>query len=465
VDAPAGGRHGTAELTVERLPDDAGGPLLFLRGGVFDEERDNGTRLQVNATTVRHAAAGADWTTGTGGLTLRAWGADHDFFQTFTAVADDRASERLVREQRVPSEALGGSLRWTRAAGGRHTWVAGVEAERTEGVSRERGFLAGGAVTDSAAGGRQRAAALHVEDVAVLGPRLSLAAGLRYDRWEDDPAAGGAVRDADLLSPRLALRWQPRPAWGVTAAAYRSFRAPTLNELYRGFRVGDVVTEPNAELAAERLTGAEVGTVWTPAAPGRPRLRGTAFWMEVDDPVANVTLDAGPDLIRRQRRNLGRTRSRGVEIEGEAAWGDGWRLAGGHLWSEAEVVDFPADPALEGRRVPQVPEHQGALALSRQGRRAAAALAARWSSRQFDDDRNLLPLGGFVVVDLRLAWRPRPALEVYAAAENLLDEEVTVGRTPLRTVGAPRLVRVGLRWRRGGDGRPEGTPAATATDP
>jgi hypothetical protein len=27
---------------------------------------------------------------------------------------------------------------------------------------------------------------------------------------------------------------------------------------------------------------------------------------------------------------------------------------------------------------------------------------------------------------------------------------VTVGRTPVRTVGEPRLVRLGMRWRRGG---------------
>ncbi|HEX6201663.1 MAG TPA: TonB-dependent receptor [Thermoanaerobaculia bacterium] len=467
VDVPAGVGSGSAELSVERAPAAGRGPALFLRGGVFDEERDNGTRLQENATTIRHAGAGADWTAGAGSLSLRAWAADHDFTQTFTAVDPDRAGETLVRAQRVPAEALGASARWTGAVGRRHTLVAGAEAGRAEGVSRERLFL-GERTLRTAFGGRQREEAVFVEDLVDLGARLSLAAGLRWDRWRNDPAAGGAERRESMLSPRLALRWQARPAWGLTAAAYRSFRAPTLNELYRGFRVGDVVTEPNPGLRAERLTGAEAGAVWTPTpAGGGLRLRGTLFWMRLDDPVANVTLETTPELIRRQRRNLGRTRSRGLELDGEARLGRRWHLAAGYLWSDARVVDFPAEPELEGLRVPQVPEHQGSLGLGWQGGRASAAVQARGSGRQLDDDRNRFPLAGFVVVDLRAGWRLAPGLELYAAAENLFDEEVTVGRTPVRTVGEPRLVRLGFRWQRQGASRgpAPGSPSSRAAAP
>ena len=446
VDAPAGVAFGSGEVTVEGEPGGDRGPRLFLRGGLFEEERDNGTRLQENASSIRHLGAGADWTAGAGTLALRAWASDHDFEQTFSAVAPERETERLVRAQRVPSEGLGASGRWTMPLGGRHTLVAGVEAAHEEGVSRERVFL-GDRTLATAAGGRQREEAVFVEDLVAAGSRLSLAAGLRWDRWRNESAAGGEERTASMLSPRLTARWQAAGDWALTGAAYRSFRAPTLNELYRGFRVGDVVTEPNADLDAERLTGLETGAVWAPA-DGRARLRGTLFWMRLDDPIANVTLETTPELIRRQRRNLGRTRSRGVEVDGEARLGRRWRLAAAYLGTDAEVVDFPADPALEGLRVPQVPEHQGSLAVHWVDRRADATLAARWSAGAFDDDRNRFALDGFTVVDLRAAWRLAPGLELYAAAENLLDEEVTVGRTPVRTVGEPRLLRLGLRWRR-----------------
>ena len=51
----------------------------------------------------------------------------------------------------------------------------------------------------------------------------------------------------------------------------------------------------------------------------RISLRGTFFWNDITRPVANVTLQTTPALITRQRQNLGRTRSRGVEVQADAA--------------------------------------------------------------------------------------------------------------------------------------------------
>lgn len=480
VDVRAGSRHGSFEVTLERRPGaDSGSapgststtgggkgraegstqrgerrPHLWVRAGLFDEERDNGTPVQENARQIRHGSAGADWTTSRGTATARLWGTDQDFSQTFSAVTDDRASERLVRRQSVPAERLGGSGRWIASLGSDHTLVVGVEGGRSEGVSDEQIFIPGGPVIDTSSGGAQEEAALYVEDLVTVGADLSVAASLRYDRWENrpaDPAADGPTRSESAVSPRVSLRWQPRPAWGLTAAGYRSFRAPTLNELYRGFRVGDVVTDPNPALEAERLTGAEAGVVWTPVrGPSDLRVRANLFWMRLDDPIANVTLDASGDLILRQRQNLGRTSSRGAELEVDARLGRRWHLSGAYLLADAEVERFPADPTLEGLQVAQVPEHQASLQLRRRGERLDAALHARWTDEQFDDDRNLFPLEELFLVDARAGWRVIPSLELYLAAENLLDEEVTVGRTPVRTIASPRLVRVGLRWDRGG---------------
>ena len=45
-----------------------------------------------------------------------------------------------------------------------------------------------------------------------------------------------------------------------SASVYRAFRAPTLNELYRSFRQANNLTDANANLTAERLTGGEAGS-------------------------------------------------------------------------------------------------------------------------------------------------------------------------------------------------------------
>jgi outer membrane receptor protein involved in Fe transport len=74
--------------------------------------------------------------------------------------------------------------------------------------------------------------------------------------------------------------------------------------------------------------------------------------------------------------------------------------------------------------------------------------------RQFEDDRNELPLAAFAVVDVLASWRLGRSAEAFAAVENVLDERYDVGFTPVATIGPPRLVRAGLRLRLGRDAPP-----------
>ena len=74
-------------------------------------------------------------------------------------------------------------------------------------------------------------------------------------------------------------------------------------------------------------------------------------------------------------------------------------------------------------------------------------LQARWMGDTYEDDRNTLVLDSAFVLDLLVARRIAGGLELFAAAENLLDAEVVVGRTPVRKLGAPRMIRAGIRFR------------------
>jgi outer membrane receptor protein involved in Fe transport len=466
VDVAAGGHHTSAELTVERAPPadaSAAGTFansrLFARGGSFEERRANGTPQQTNSTWLREAALGADVPALGGDAALRLWATRERYFQTFSVVAADRDSEVMNRDQRVPSRVRGASGRWRRSLGGSTTLLAGIEARRTRGESDERLFTAG-RIVPSSSGGRQDLDGAYVETLLAPARRWSFAAGLRGDGWRNvsNPGSGGAPgvrtrRDAQALSPRLSARCQASEAWSLDLAGYRSFRAPTLNELYRGFRVGNAVTDPNPRLGPERLRGAELGIGWMPrSATGgaNARLRASLFSMDLEDTIANVTISTTPELVRRRRENLGRTRARGAELEGEA---QPWRrltVAGSWLLVDSTVRSFAADPALAGKRVPQVPRAQASLSFGWHGDAATATLAARWSASSFEDDRNTAALDRFTLVDAEVAHGLRRGLTAFVAVENLLDEEYVVGRAGVTTVGTPRLVRVGIRLARGG---------------
>ena len=110
----------------------------------------------------------------------------------------------------------------------------------------------------------------------------SLAADARLDRWT---MANGHLIERDLTGALLTdTRFANRSGWeasgrvaagrrcsdqlALRAAAYRGWRLPTLNELYRPFRAGADATAANAALDPERLYGVEAGTRLD---PGRRR--------------------------------------------------------------------------------------------------------------------------------------------------------------------------------------------------
>ena len=457
VDTPAASRHATVEFTLERQGDAS---RLFVRGSRFEESRDNGTPLQVNDTETIHFAAGGDGRLGSGALTARAWVTDQEFHQTFSAVAADRGSERLTRLQVVPSDAAGAALQWTGALHPKHLVVAGVEARQVRGESREE-ILADSGSTFVDAGGRERTGSIFLEDVVTASPRWTLTAGLRLDRWwnDDGHSVSRASREAPRVLTRLPDRaetaWSPRlsalhrlsGAVSLTASAYRSFRAPTLNELYRTFRVGNALTLANEALDPERSSGLDAGAIFSTDS-GRLTARATLFWMEIEDAVGNVTISVTPALITRRRQNIGEIRARGFEMDLDWRPAPVWRLSGGYQLADSTVQSSPAEPDLVGLRVPQVPRHRLTLQPSYANPSfVSAAVSLRWTSSQFEDDQNRLVLGSFWTADVVLARHLWRGLQGFFAVENVGDERYDIGRTPVRTEGPPRTFRGGLRLR------------------
>jgi outer membrane receptor protein involved in Fe transport len=432
VDRRADSAHRTVDMTLRH-------ERAFLRGSYFEEGRNNGTPLQVNDTIVRQVAAGTDVAAAGGTLLFRGYATDQDYFQTFSAIAADRASERLTVEQKVPATSLGGTLQWSRPIARNHALIAGVEARDVEGESDEL-QLSPARTTRVISAGQQRTISAFVEDVFALSPSMSLTAALRYDGWRNFAASRNDValasRSEEAWSPRVAILWKRTDTLSFTASASRAFRAPTLNELVRGFRVGNVVTEANEALGAERMTVFEAGVRYR-------SVRATAFVSETDDIIGNVTLSTTPALITRQRQNAGSARSRGVELEGERRVGR-LRVSGGYLFTDATLTSG----RLEGKRLPQVARHQASVQLSGAAGGFEGALMSRWSSKQFDDDLNDLPLDAFVVTDILVSRALSRGLALTLSVENVFDQRIEVGATPVVTLGTPRSIRAGVRVRR-----------------
>jgi iron complex outermembrane receptor protein len=437
---------------------------FWVSGNYYDEERLNGTRLQVNDTTSGIAALGGRLASGDSEWRFATYANWQEFHSTFTTQAPDRNSEVLALDQTVPTTSAGGWLQWSRPFG-HHRLSLGGDVRWITGETHERVFVGGIFRRTRTAGGEQVIGGLYVQDVWTPHPAVEVVGGLRGDVWlnyngfrhDTPPPSPGfpASQSFDditrvIPSPRLALLVHATPTTDVRASVYQGFRVPTLNELYRPFRVRNDVTVGNATLKPERLTGGEAGVTqrWGPLEG-----RVTGFVTEVKDLIANVTQtrllpDCPAGTTCRQRQNVELARIQGVEAELEARLARDWRLFTAYLFSDARVVDAPTQPALEGKRLAQVPQHT--VTVGAQYRNPAVvnvSALARYIGAQYEDDLNTLRLGSYVVVDLFASRGVTRWLDVFAAVENLFDTTYTVGRTSegVVSIGAPRTVRGGLR--------------------
>ncbi len=460
VDTAAGARHLNGVATVVRHF----GPLssAFIRVSAFGESRANGTPLQTNDTDLQELQAGTDAPLWGGSLVVRGWLGTQTYGQSFSAVAADRARETLTRGQEVPTSWTGGSAAWSRTLATGHGLVGGFEARHVDGRSDETVYASGRATSQVSAGGEQGTWAVFGGTRLALGPRFLASLGVRYDHWTErngfsrtqalvgDLSSAETLYDdrrAGSLSPRASLLFRAGARVQLFASGYGAFRGPTLNELYRSFRVGNTLTLANPELTKERLGGGEMGATWTSKGE-RGRVRVVGFVSRLLDPVANITLRSTPALITRQRQNLGRTRSSGLEADATVRLSARVSASAGYAFTIATVGSFDADPGLVGNDVPLVSRHQGTLQLRYTNPRVLDVSAqARAGSSQWDDDQNQLRLRGLFTLDAQVSRR-FSRVEAFVASENLTGRRYEVGRTPVLTLGPPRLVRIGVRFGR-----------------
>jgi outer membrane receptor protein involved in Fe transport len=297
--------------------------------------------------------------------------------------------------------------------------LAGADLQHVEGTSTDRLFPAG----IRTGGGSQ----------TQQGTFAQLNVGSSAFRWLAGARYHIAGEDSRFFMPSTGFT-AGRGWWRFRGTVYRSFRAPTLNELFRDFRVGNAETRANPDLQPESMFGAEAGADFYGESG---RLSFSVFRHELDDLITNVTLSSGPTGIVRQRRNAAAALARGVDVNAEYRW-HLWRLDLGYLFTDSRFSD--------GMRIPQVPKHSGNAQLTffREGTLISGGL--RSYAYQFEDDLNQFLLPGFATLGISARQTLYRSLSATFELENAADREYVVGFSPVPLIGSPRLIRVGLRW-------------------
>ncbi|MFL6520150.1 MAG: TonB-dependent receptor [Chthoniobacterales bacterium] len=441
----------------------------------FEDDRGNGTPYTRNHTdasdfsatlTRKLPAESAE-------LQVSTYGQRRTFSSTFSSVNATRTAETPALDQfDVPADAAGGSLVWSEVVGG-HRLVFGGDVRWVEGETNELFSWNGTAFTRlRRAGGEQFFGGIFAEDTWTITDATTLVASVRGDHWElndgfrheSDRATGAprldsrfANRSDEELNGRIGIRVKATDELALRGAFFSGFRIPTLNELYRPFRVGNDITEANPALNPEHLLGAETGFEWQ--ATRTFRLSATGFVNRLEDAVSNVTIGFGPGNfdpggfvpaggVLRQRRNLDLVVAPGVEATAEWQIVPTVRARFAYLFTRP-TIECASDPALIGNLLAQTPEHvvTGGLDWSPTPKWKFGA-QVRYNSTQFEDDQNSRTLRAFMVCDVMASYEFNEHFMASLRIENLFNEQIESGRSAdgLVSIGAPRLVTLQGRW-------------------
>ncbi|MBP7952238.1 MAG: TonB-dependent receptor, partial [Sphingorhabdus sp.] len=280
-----------------------------LRG--FTDDRNRGFDFSDSSNSgvdgsIRLVKYAGDWQ-----ASLTAYAQLREFSSQFGAVSADRSVVTPTLDQfAVPSSGVGLRFELRPPVGDAAELRIGGERRRALGETRENfTFVAGAPTRFRTAGGLTDSFGLFTEASFRPADNVTISAGGRIDRWairdgfRREINIGGTVRSDDRFTDRagteptarIGAAWALNDTWRVKASAYTGWRLPTLNELYRPFRVGADATAANETLSPERINGTEASVSFGEDKSLRANI--TLFYNQLDNAIANVSIARGPGLF------------------------------------------------------------------------------------------------------------------------------------------------------------------------
>jgi vitamin B12 transporter len=403
------------------------------------------------------------------GYRLQGWYKSSDLSNRSVAINANRASTNLTNTQfATPAYGVGfnGALRRETLGG---EWELGFDARHNKGEVREDfRYVLGNPTRNRLAGGETLMVGIYGQATHQMGP-LFLTGALRLDhlknqnghRLETDLSTQTVLLDqylkserATLVSARLGAAMKTQEiTW--RAGVYNGFRPPSLNELYRPFRVGNDVTEANSALKPEKLWGGELGLdIDSP----KGQFKVTVFYNILKDPITNVTLGFGPGLFGpagfipqggtlRQRQNQGQIKALGLEMSGFYRLTEPLSLSTSLTLSDAEVKKA-ATAALNGNRPAQVPDYMASVGLTYRTTKHILSADLRLTGKAYEDDLNRLRLSPAEQIDLRYEYSLRPKVKLGVRIDNAFDTPLEIAKSGegILSYDNRREIRVFMRY-------------------
>jgi len=352
----------------------------------------------------------------------------------------------------------------------------GMDFHEISGADHANYYLASGALaapTIVGGGDQLFLAGFAQAQMKPIAPLLIMAS-LRYQYYRSSngvdtfPPGFGTISEREYyrFTPRVDGRYEINDDFALRGAYYQSFRAPTLDQLYRTYADTTAgIYEGNPFLVPETLEGEEVGLDFT-----RPGLRSqfTFYNSTISNLITQRNLDpseyptilgvtCGYDLATAQylscTRNINSASAIARGFEAEVNWdiGDGFSTRLTYTYADSHYTSNPANPDSVGERLEGVPMHNGSASLTyRDVQGWQVSTIVRYLSKSYGD---ALPSDGLIqnehlVVDLAASYPLTDRIEAFTHIQNLFDRRYIAsngGGVPI--LGTPFEVMSGVRVR------------------
>ncbi|MDX3926925.1 MAG: TonB-dependent hemoglobin/transferrin/lactoferrin family receptor [Shinella sp.] len=271
------------------------------------------------------------------------------------------------------------------------------------------------------------------DDIKLMGDRLTITPGLRFDWFDHRPKSTAAYEDSpnydeaylasssdSRFSPKLRAAWQATSEWELFAQWAQGFRAPSATELYQNYGApGSYARVGNPDLKPETSNGFEIGTNYS---SDTYKFSGTIFnnyYRNFIDTV-QIAPPGGEYPVGgiTGYENRAHVQIYGVELSGQWNFAENWRTWGSVAWSHGKDTD-------EDEYLNSVAPLRAILGLgyARETWGTDVSLTMASARNKVGDGGFRAP--GYGIVDATAWWEPEQVkgLRVQAGIFNVFDKK------------------------------------------
>ena len=344
-----------------------------------------------------------------------------------------------TKERDFDNSRLSASAQW-HVIGARGQLVIGAEVTRATldskyylVVTGDRGDYAAATgdrgALDASAEAERVTSALFAQYALAPSDALRITIGMRYDRLGDsftpiEPSGQSeASTDHSAFSPKIGVNLRlsdaPNRPLNVYASFGRSFKAPTLDQLYdvRNIPVPFppfAIRTSNPDLEPQFGTNVEAGLYHS-------RVFSSSLVVVANLAVYQMQMkdELDFDVNTFQYVNIGRSRHRGVEV-GTKLIGPGDAVAFANYTFQSAVSRTGTNSGNQLKAIPR--HHMNAGASATHLGRLTTTLLVNYTRAAYLDDENTRTIPEYTTVDMRLGY-PARGMHVFVEVRNVFDRK------------------------------------------